>query len=82
MSATAETLFGKKPSSARKEAREKFSVSYQVNYAEINFSKELGRGSFGIVYQDMWRKHTEVAIKQLLSDDISPEANEEFDTES
>jgi serine/threonine protein kinase len=82
MSSTVEALFNNKSSIERKEAREGFSISYQINYTELNFGKELGRGGFGVVHQGTWRKHTEVAIKQLLSDDISPEANEEFDTES
>jgi len=82
MSSTAEALFGNKPSIERKEAREGFSVSYQIDYRELNFGRELGRGGFGVVHQGTWRKHTDVAIKQLLSDAISAEANEEFDTES
>jgi len=82
MSVIAEALFDKKSSIEQKEAREGFSVSYQLDYRELVFGRELGRGGFGVVHQGTWRKHTDVAIKQLLSNDISPEANEEFDTEA
>ncbi len=69
-------VFGRKPS------QKGFSVSYQIDYKELTFGRELGKGGFGIVYQGTWRQHAQVAIKQLLFDDISPEASEEFDTES
>ncbi|HQZ88286.1 MAG TPA: protein kinase [Gammaproteobacteria bacterium] len=82
MSTTAEALFGNKPTIEQKEAGKGFAVSYQLDYKELNFGKELGRGGFGVVHQGTWRKHTDVAIKQLLSDDISHEAKEEFEAES
>lgn len=63
-------------------AEKGFPVSYQIDYKELTFGRELGKGGFGIVYQGTWRQHAQVAIKQLLFDDISPEASEEFDTES
>src|SRR5665213_3043395 len=55
--------------------------STTINHAELKLGKELGRGGFGVVYQGTWR-HTDVAVKQLLMDKISPEAAEEFETES
>ncbi len=58
-----------------------FSSSYQINHTELEFVRELGRGGFGVVYQGTWRKHTEVAIKQLMSNGISSDAKEEFDEE-
>lgn len=57
-------------------------ISYEINYKDLQLGKELGRGSYGVVYQGTWRKHASVAIKQLLSDDISDEARREFEAES
>lgn len=82
MFAAVEAFFGSRPSIERKEARESFSVSYQIDYKELNFGKKLGEGGFGVVHQGTWRKHTNVAIKQLLVDDLSHAASKEFDTET
>jgi serine/threonine protein kinase len=82
MSVTADALFNKNSSIEQKEAREGYFVPYQLDYRELIFGKELGRGGFGVVHQGTWRKHTEVAIKRLISDDISLAAREEFEAES
>lgn len=58
------------------------SISYEINYTDLQLGKELGRGSYAVVYQGTWRKHTGVAVKQLLSGDISEEAKKEFEAES
>lgn len=41
-----------------------FSVALTIQYSEIKFGKEIGSGSFGVVYRGEWRK-TPVAIKEL-----------------
>lgn len=56
-------------------------VSLTIAYNEITFGKELGRGGFGVVHQATWR-HSPVAVKQILSSNLSSEAQEEFKTES
>jgi predicted Ser/Thr protein kinase len=52
-----------------------------LNPAELTFGKILGAGSFGRVYQGTWR-HSEVAIKELLPECLSPVAVEEFEREA
>ena len=48
-----------------------------IKHLELQLDKELGKGGFGVVFRGNWR-HNEVAVKQLLMDNISPEAAEEF----
>src|SRR5690348_15868611 len=43
--------------------------------------KELGRGSFGVVYPVKWRKK-DCALKQLLNQDLSSEQVEMFTKEA
>ncbi|HQW57562.1 MAG TPA: protein kinase [Gammaproteobacteria bacterium] len=57
------------------------SISFKIDYDKINFGKELGSGGSGIVYQGDFA-HGVVAIKQLLSNSLSPEARKEFHAES
>ncbi len=58
-----------------------FAVSYTLNYQQLTFGRELGKGGFGIVHQGIWR-HNDVAIKQLLINNLSTEASDEFKAES
>ncbi len=52
-----------------------------IDYNELKFGKELGRGGFGIVYHGTWR-HSDIAIKQLLMNNLSAKTREEFENES
>lgn len=60
-----------------------FSVSYLIDYQALQIfrDKALGTGSYGAVYQGVWRNHTRVAVKELPRD-ISAEATQDLDTES
>ncbi|HQY22136.1 MAG TPA: protein kinase [Gammaproteobacteria bacterium] len=58
-----------------------FLVSCQIEYKDLNFGKELGQGSFGIVYQGSYQFGS-VAIKKLQIGNLSPEAHEEFRKEA
>lgn len=44
--------------------------SWVVPYYEISFDKEIGRGSFGIVYKGKWKTET-VAVKQIKTNTMS-----------
>ena len=70
-------MFSQQPTSANSE----ISVSYRINYSELQLGKELGRGGFGVVYKGSWR-HFDLAVKQLLMDKISSESQKEFERES
>lgn len=57
------------------------SPDWKIDYKEIKFSKELGKGAFGIVFKGQWR-HTDVAIKKLLTDKLSEKQMEDFSNEA
>ena len=40
-------------------------VSFHLNDHELELGRKLGEGIYGIVYQGVWKQHTDVAIKQL-----------------
>eukprot|EP01125_Pyxidicula_operculata_P013453 TRINITY_DN4467_c0_g1_i1.p1 TRINITY_DN4467_c0_g1~~TRINITY_DN4467_c0_g1_i1.p1 ORF type:complete len:564 (+),score=136.35 TRINITY_DN4467_c0_g1_i1:56-1747(+) len=50
---------------------------WEIDYGEIKFIKEIGRGGCGVVYKGEWRG-IEVAIKQIIKEKMSPELFERF----
>lgn len=49
-----------------------FSVSFSIKYDDIKFGKEIGRGTFGSVYEGQWQ-NKQVAIKKIrYSDKYDP----------
>eukprot|EP01090_Pellita_catalonica_P019463 TRINITY_DN6644_c0_g1_i1.p1 TRINITY_DN6644_c0_g1~~TRINITY_DN6644_c0_g1_i1.p1 ORF type:complete len:677 (+),score=125.49 TRINITY_DN6644_c0_g1_i1:28-2058(+) len=52
--------------SFRPDQQAKSSVSWRINYSELEIKKEIGRGNFGVVFAGRYRK-APVAIKQLLN---------------
>jgi ankyrin repeat protein/serine/threonine protein kinase len=57
------------------------SISYEINYKELTLDKKIGEGGFGVVYKGVYR-HSNVAVKQLLMENISQEAADEFASEA
>jgi len=53
------------------------SPSWLINFADLQFGKELGEGGFGIVFQGKWQG-APVAIKTLKLTAMSQEAKEDF----
>ncbi|MDF1827838.1 MAG: protein kinase [Legionellaceae bacterium] len=49
---------------------------------QVDYSKRLGSGGFGVVYQGKWQKFTDVAIKKLHATELSPEALTSFRAEA
>ncbi|PRP81904.1 serine/threonine protein kinase 4, CTR4 [Planoprotostelium fungivorum] len=43
-----------------------------IDYADITGKKQIGEGAFGVVYKAKWRQ-TDVAVKQLLSQEVDRE---------
>ena len=56
-------------------------VSFSIEAEELTLGKELGSGGFGIVYQGTWKKHVDVAIKQLHVAQFSKELMADFQHE-
>lgn len=64
-----------------KESRElQITTSLKIDYGTLVFANKLGEGGFGTVHKGSWR-HNEVAIKQLLTNDVSETTSKEFETE-
>jgi len=56
-------------------------VIVEIPYSEVETQEKIGAGGFGDVYRGAFRG-TEVAIKKVLSDKLSPEAIEELKKEA
>lgn len=56
-------------------------LNSQINYNEIEFGKELGRGAFGIVFRAKWRL-IDVAVKKLLTNQLTEKQINEFLSEA
>jgi len=54
--------------------------TWEIDPKELEISREIARGSFGIVYQAMFRG-TEVAVKKLIQQKLSAEQMQEFVSE-
>ncbi len=64
------------------EPEQGFLVSCQIDYNDLILGKELGQGSFGIVYKGRYKSGGDIAIKQLQIGNLSPAAQEEFQKEA
>ena len=51
------------------------------NLIQVDETKKLGQGGFGVVYRGKYRGE-DVAVKQLLVQELSPKTQEEFEHES
>jgi serine/threonine protein kinase len=61
--------------SRRKERNE-----WELDYAELEVGEQMGAGGYGIVYKGKWRG-TEVAIKTMISKDITKDLERAFKEE-
>jgi len=57
------------------------SKSWVIDYGDITFSEELGRGAYGVVYLAQWRFQS-VAVKKIKDSDLSDYERLEFVKES
>eukprot|EP00884_Botryococcus_braunii_P009129 jgi/Botrbrau1/18217/Bobra.53_1s0074.1 len=53
---------------------------WEIAHEEIDWGGRIGIGSYGEVYRATWR-HTDVAVKRFLEQDVSPQLLEEFRAE-
>ncbi|MGA2654483.1 MAG: protein kinase [Gammaproteobacteria bacterium] len=59
----------------------RISISFVIDYSDIKRGKDLGKGSFGIVYQGTWA-NMQVAVKELQVKQLSEKHTEEFKNEA
>lgn len=55
--------------------------AWEIDYKEITVGEEVGKGSYGIVYQGRWRGG-QVAIKQIREDYLTTRGLSEFESEA
>ncbi|KAL0045398.1 hypothetical protein WJX82_005613 [Trebouxia sp. C0006] len=53
---------------------------WEIEADELELGPRIGIGSFGEVYRGTWR-HTDVAVKKFLEQDLSPQLMQEFKAE-
>src|SRR5579875_141908 len=53
------------------------STDWKINYENITMGKEIGKGSFGVVFRAKWR-HIDVAVKKLLATEVSQKQISDF----
>ncbi|KAL3133959.1 hypothetical protein ABBQ32_008406 [Trebouxia sp. C0010 RCD-2024] len=53
---------------------------WEIDADELELGPRIGIGSFGEVYRGTWR-HTDVAVKKFLEQDLSPQLMQEFRAE-
>jgi len=68
VSAVNENNYGVSQTLVKKESVSKLIEQFEIDYTELHFEKEIGRGSYGVVFKGQWRGGT-VAIKQLAFKD-------------
>ncbi len=56
-------------------------MSIDIPGKNLEFGKVIGKGSFGLVYMGVWN-HSNVAIKELLSNSLTTEQEAEFKQEA
>jgi ankyrin repeat protein/predicted Ser/Thr protein kinase len=56
-------------------------LDYVINYGELTFGEEIGRGGYGMVFKAKWQ-HETVAVKQLLINNFSDSGKKEFQKEA
>lgn len=69
------------PSLQKKNASRKILHEFELDFNELVFGEEVGRGSFGIVFHGRWRG-TDVAIKQMKSEAMTERELQDFETEA
>ncbi|KAF0720691.1 Aste57867_116 [Aphanomyces stellatus] len=68
------------PSHAIKRPVRSNTFNFRIEFAEITMGELIGQGAFGTVHKGLWRG-TQVAIKILQVQHLSPDVLEEFETE-
>jgi len=64
-------------SSPQNSISDDYYLDWEIQPEEIQLGPRIGIGSFGEVYRGQWRQ-TDVAVKRLLDQDISPTVLEQF----
>lgn len=69
------------PTPTPKVKKETISISDIIDYNSIKKIKELGRGAYGIVHLASCGHIKEVAFKELVNKELTPDASKEFEVE-
>jgi len=71
------------PTKAPKMSESAASKAFAIDFTELEDLKQIGQGSFGIVYKGKWRETT-VAVKRILlaNDSLDAKAISDFETEA